>query len=100
MTEYIDRRKLNNNCYQIFAETVRAGKDMTAEEVKKLLLRFEKAIQTAPTAQVVSRGVFEQVRWERDIAMKQLEEYGINFGSKLTPWDITPWDKERSESNG
>ena len=83
MTEYIERHRLNNDCYQIFAETVRADKDMTAEEVRKLLLRFEKAIQMAPTAQVVSRGVFEQVRWERDIAMKQLEDYNIPFEESI-----------------
>jgi len=95
MTEYIERRRLNNDCYQIFAETVRADKDMTAEEVRKLLLRFEKAIQMTPTAQVVSRGVFEQVRWERDIAMKQLEDYNIPFGGK-----IMSWNGEWSESDG
>lgn len=36
-------------------------------------------IETAPAADVVSRGVLEQVKWERDMAMKQLEEHGIPF---------------------
>lgn len=30
----------------------------------------------------VPRGVFEQVRWEKDIAMQQLEELGVSFGAK------------------
>ena len=30
----------------------------------------------------VSRGVFEQVRWEKDVAMQQLEELGVPFGAK------------------
>ena len=30
--------------------------------------------------EAVSRGVYDQVRWERDIAIKQLEEHGISFG--------------------
>ena len=36
-------------------------------------------IETATAADVVSRGVFEQVKWERDMAMQQLEEHGIPF---------------------
>ena len=35
-----------------------------------------------PAADVVSRGLFEQIKWERDIAMEQLKEYGISFGAK------------------
>ena len=34
----------------------------------------------APTVDAVSRGVHDQVRWERDVAMKQLEEHSISFG--------------------
>lgn len=34
------------------------------------------------SADVVSRGVFEQVKWERDMAMQQLEEHGIPFGGE------------------
>ncbi len=36
----------------------------------------------APTADVVSREVFEQVKWERDTALKTLEEHGIGLGQK------------------
>ena len=32
------------------------------------------------TVDAVSRGVHDQVRWERDIAIEQLEEHGIPFG--------------------
>ena len=41
-----------------------------------------KAVKEAPDADVVSRGVFEQVKWERDMAMQQLEEHGIPFGGE------------------
>ena len=37
-------------------------------------------IATFPTEDAVSRGVLDQVRWERDVAIKQLEEHGIPFG--------------------
>jgi hypothetical protein len=39
----------------------------------------ERAMKAAPAADVVSKGVYEQVQWERDMAMQQLEEHGIPF---------------------
>ena len=39
-------------------------------------------IQKIPSVDAVSRGVYEQIKWERDIAMEQLEEHGIAFGAK------------------
>lgn len=44
--------------------------------------RARSAIKCLPAADVVSREAFEQVKWERDAAMKQLEEHGIPFGGK------------------
>lgn len=32
------------------------------------------------TVDVVSVGVLDQVRWERDVAISQLEDHGIPFG--------------------
>lgn len=34
----------------------------------------------APSNDTVSRAVYDQVRWERDMAMEQLEEHSIPFG--------------------
>lgn len=48
---------------------------------------YEEAIDKVddfPAADVVSRELFEQVKWERDIATAQLEEHGIAFGEKKT----------------
>lgn len=77
MAEYIERWALNSSCQEIYEETVREHKDMTAEEVRKLLLRFEKAIKQAPAADVVEvvrckdckhqENCLQQVTfWERD----------------------------------
>ena len=41
----------------------------------------EDLINNAPTVDAVPKGVLEQYKWERDIAMEQLEEYGIPFGT-------------------
>ena len=37
-------------------------------------------VTEAPTVDAVPIGVLDQVRWERDVAMAQLEEHGIPFG--------------------
>ena len=39
-------------------------------------------IMDAPTVDAVSRGVLDQVRWERDIALEQLADYGISLGER------------------
>lgn len=36
----------------------------------------------------VSKGVYDQVRWERDVAIAQLEELGIGFGQKKPDIDV------------
>lgn len=43
----------------------------------------KRAIEEAPAIDVVSRDLFEQIKWERDIAMEQLAEHGIPFGAKM-----------------
>ena len=40
-----------------------------------------------PREDTVSRGVFEQVMWERDIAIDQLKELGYELGQKIEPCD-------------
>jgi hypothetical protein len=40
------------------------------------------AVEEAPAVNAVSLGAYEQVKWERDIAIAQLKELGIGFGQK------------------
>lgn len=39
-------------------------------------------VKEAPAVDAVSLGVFEQVKWERDMAVSQLEELGLGLGQK------------------
>lgn len=39
-------------------------------------------IKSIPAADVVSKGLYEQIKWERDVALAQLEEYGVSLGEK------------------
>lgn len=52
-------------------------------EYKKELCVLKSVIDQLPLADVVSRGLFEQYKWERDVAISQLEELGICFGQKI-----------------
>jgi hypothetical protein len=52
MAEYIERRKVSNACYAVFEDVVKHPRRLTAEEVRQTLLRFEKAINSVPAADV------------------------------------------------
>lgn len=39
-------------------------------------------LNSQPAADVVSMGVHQQVRWERDIAIEQLAGYGVGFAEE------------------
>ena len=52
-------------------------------------------IKNAPAVEAVSRGLFEQYKWERDIAIKQLEELGISFGQKIDGVYMTKEEYEK-----
>lgn len=46
-----------------------------------------KALEQEPCDDCVSRGVFEQVVWERDTAIEQLRKLGYELGQKIEPCD-------------
>ena len=64
--EYIEREALIENLNRFASEHYNAL-------VNQLIIK-------QPAADVVSRSVFEQVKWERDIAMEQLKDHKIPFG--------------------
>lgn len=39
-------------------------------------------IKNIPAADVVSKGLYEQIKWERDVAIEQLKEYGVSLCEK------------------
>ena len=70
----------------LIANGVTFDKDINA--LTKKVARLEKSNRNwrrkhqRLKADAVSRGYHEQVRWERDIAIEQLESYGISLGEK------------------
>lgn len=74
MADLIDRQKIIEQ-FELLAKY----EDPFSQGV---ILGVVYTIKCAPAVDAVSRGVYEQIKWERDIAMSQLEEHGIAFGAK------------------
>ena len=76
MSRYIDAESLKRR----MDETL--GDPETGDMGKLLNIIIAGCIDDTPTADVVSREVFEQVKWERDTAIQQLEELGYGLGER------------------
>ena len=69
--QYIERGALINKIFPI--GMIDDGRyAISAKAVKT-------AIDKSPTADVVPRAAYEQMKWERDVAMQQLNDAGIPF---------------------
>lgn len=55
---------------------------MSDEGIKHKGKAIRKRLKELPTEDVVSRKVFEQVKWERDTAIQTLQEHGISLGER------------------
>ena len=74
MPKYIERQKLFDAL-----PTVNKDKQIS---LYGAVADFMIIVSSIPAADVVSREVFEQVKWERDTALQTLEEHGIGLGQK------------------
>ena len=60
------------------------------EELKDLLISkglyhtaIRRALEDLSTDEVVSKELYEQIKWERDVALKQLEKLSVSLGEKV-----------------
>lgn len=56
--------------------------DADAIPVEELNYHVWVCLKKQPTIEAVPREVVSAIQWERDTAIKQLEEHGITFGCK------------------
>lgn len=56
---------------------------------------MKRHIDNAKAADAVSRGVFDQVMWERNVAIGQLEELRLSLGQKIEGVYLTKEDYEK-----
>lgn len=55
------------------------GSNIIEESYEEIKAKIAEAVGEMPAADVVSKKEFEQVKWERDTAIGQLESYGVGF---------------------
>lgn len=41
-----------------------------------------RALERQPTIETIQKGLYDQIKWERDVAIDQLKSYGIGLGEK------------------
>lgn len=54
-------------------------------------------LESVPSADVVTREQYEQIHWERDVALHQLEEIGKGLGEKMV--DVIGRSDDTNTSN-
>lgn len=59
-------------------------------------------IDKEPAADVISKGLYKQIKWERDVALAQLEEYGVSLGEKADVVKVRHgrWEAWMPDKNG
>ena len=75
MDELIRRRVLLDEFEWLKSVVNESSKD----EVEDVIQR----IKNIPATDAVSKSLYDQIKWERDITLEQLEELGIGLGQKI-----------------
>ena len=81
MDELIRRRVLIDEFEWVKSVVNESSKD----EIDEIIQR----IKNTPAVDAVSKSLYDQIKWERDIALGQLEELGISLGQKIDGFYIT-----------
>jgi hypothetical protein len=76
---YMDVLISKNALLEEFEWLLSVVNESSKDEIRDVIQR----IKNAPAVDAVSRGLFEQYKWERDVAISQLEDLGISFGQKF-----------------
>lgn len=75
MAEYIERDAAKDELLS-WAVCIKHPEHLMKEDAMHIL-------DSIPAADVVTKGAYDQVAWERDIAIQQLrEDYGVGLGEK------------------
>lgn len=41
-----------------------------------------RALENQPIVETITKGLYDQIKWERDVAIDQLKSYGVGLGEK------------------
>ena len=87
MDELIRKRVLLDEFEWLKSVVNESSKDEVEDAIQR--------IKNAPAVDAVSRGLFEQYKWERDVAIDQLEKLSIELGRKIEGVYITKEEYEK-----
>lgn len=81
MDELIRRRVLIDEFKWLKSVVNESSKD----EIEEVIQR----IKNAPVVDAVSKSLYNQIKWERDIALEQLADLGLCLGQKIEGYYVT-----------
>ena len=81
MDELIRRRVLIDEFKWLKSVVNESSKD----EIEEIIQR----IKNAPAVDAVSKSLYDQIKWERDIALEQLADLGLFLGQKIEGYYVT-----------
>lgn len=94
MAEYIDKEKFLKDMIAYF----HCVPLITYECCNGINLR--RALEEQPAADVVDKEPVEQLKWERDTAIEQLQSYGVGLGEKTDIVKVNHGEWIRHEKDG
>ena len=77
MDKYIDARYIDADSIKWEDVEDEYGKRTDAVVACKI------AVEQTPTADVVPKDVYDQIKWERDMALDTLREHGLELGERV-----------------
>ena len=81
MDELIRKRVLIDEFEWVKSVVNESSKD----EIEEVIQR----IKNVPVVDAVSKSLYDQIKWERDIALEQLADLGLFLGQKIEGYYIT-----------
>jgi hypothetical protein len=81
MDELIRRRVLLDEFKWLKSVVNESSKDEVEDAIQR--------IKNAPAVDAVSKSLYDQIKWERDIALEQLADLGLFLGQKIEGYYIT-----------
>lgn len=82
MDELIRKRVLLDEFEWLKSVVNESSKDEVEDAIQR--------IKNAPAVDAVSKSLYDQIKWERDIALSQLEEIGLSLGQIVDDANVVP----------
>lgn len=83
MSDLISREALIGVIKNVQEHMREANAKPVPVDAREIFTLFVEMVNAQPTVEAVPKSYAEQIRWERDVAVGQLNEIGCQFGQKM-----------------